>query len=566
MKKFKNKKLLIVIIILVILILAVGIVLALNLKSSNKELFFKYASQIFEEENGFIDDKINEFNEKKKTNQYENNGKITFNVSLDDIDNETKNSINDFNITFAGNVDSQSEMIEELIKINYAKNINFPIMYKKVGNIEAIKLNKIMQKYISAIDFNIDTIFNGTKSDLDIFEDDLEENGNISSFNYHDYIEIIKGELEELNFSKVATANSDGYSVKIDNSKLKVILEKILDKIKTDNNILSKLKISSDIIEKNKDNILDQITNEGTTTITLYQKDGKLNKIIIQVNDELKIEILKVNDDNKISYNISVVSDLNEQNIIANIDISYEGLQELEQVTSNYNIDIDVNDANYVYNFKNEVRFTNVEISDFEENEYVDINKLSSNDVMKLFKLMSDKFVSVNNNLMEEAKITPDKFLKALVPYFEKNNETDLDEVDEDDENVEEQNEDDLISEDQQEDKENKDNENNDNENNNSNQKKNLVSIMDDAEKEAFNNKYEAYDGDSVRGSNVKQLMMSVIANNMADEERQIKVTGDITLTGDEVPEGIEASKKYTVKLSYSDKGYVNEVNIKENN
>jgi hypothetical protein len=58
---------------------------------------------------------------------------------------------------------------------------------------------------------------------------------------------------------------------------------------------------------------------------------------------------------------------------------------------------------------------------------------------------------------------------------------------------------------------------------------------------------------------------MSIIANNMADEERQIKVTGDITLTGNEVPDSLETSKTYSVEFKKSNDGYVNEAVIKVN-
>ena len=92
----------------------------------------------------------------------------------------------------------------------------------------------------------------------------------------------------------------------------------------------------------------------------------------------------------------------------------------------------------------------------------------------------------------------------------------------------------------------------------------NLAKSFTETEKNVFNSKYEKYKGDEVEGSKVKQLIMNIIANNMADEERQIKVTGDVTLTGNEVPDSIETTKKYSVEFKKSKEGYVNEAVIKE--
>ena len=61
MKQGNKRKILIIAIVVVILIaVAIGVVLALtktDFMKSNKDLFFKYASQMFDNENGFGDNR-----------------------------------------------------------------------------------------------------------------------------------------------------------------------------------------------------------------------------------------------------------------------------------------------------------------------------------------------------------------------------------------------------------------------------------------------------------------------------------------------------------------------------
>ena len=91
----------------------------------------------------------------------------------------------------------------------------------------------------------------------------------------------------------------------------------------------------------------------------------------------------------------------------------------------------------------------------------------------------------------------------------------------------------------------------------------NNFKTWDDALNEA--SKYgKAYEGDNVRGATVKSLIMNVIANNMVDDGRKIEVTGDIKLTGDEVPDSVETSKYYKVKCTMGSEGYINKVDITE--
>ena len=107
MKNNKSKKIFIIAIIIVLILIAgtVFAMFATNMFKSDKEMFFRYASQIFDNENGFIDSKLEQYNEKKNSNAYDHEG--TFTVSVDD------KSFGDFNISFAGNIDNPSNRKDE---------------------------------------------------------------------------------------------------------------------------------------------------------------------------------------------------------------------------------------------------------------------------------------------------------------------------------------------------------------------------------------------------------------------------------------------------------------------
>lgn len=563
----KNKKIVIAIIVVAVLILVVGIALAVVLKNNNKEEFFKYVAQIFDSENGFIDKRIENYNEKKASNTFENIGKMTFNVPTEGMDTKTANEINNtFNISFMGNFDNENQKAEELIKINYDNENNFPILYKKVGNKQAIKMSSILKKYlgtdlsengkiIPGVDFNINDL-----SSLELTE-------SIKNKLKTDYLQIIKENLQDKNFTKVTTADSNGYVLEISNQDLQGILNKLVEKLKQDDEILDKFNLTSDSL----DLIINNINlNEGKTIITLYQKDQKVNRIILELDNFIKIDIKKLEQGDELSYDISLTLSQANNNILAKAVIGFTGLDSLETVNENYNIGIDLNGYSYTYNIENEVNFTDVEIKDFADKEYTDINKLSQANQAKLIQAIMDRFNKINNELMQKVKIDPENFWYNLVPkYYAPKRDADefdysLDLEDKDDEN-EEDDEDEASQTGDTTDSTKKTATDSNSTSTDNDSDENLAKSFSETEKNVFNSKYEKYKGDEVEGSKVKQLIMSIIANNMADEERQIKVTGDVTLTGNEVPDSLETSKTYSVEFKKSKDGYVNEAVIKVN-
>ena len=146
MKKTNKKKIIIISIVLIFLLLIAGAVyafVATDMFKSNKDLFFKYASQLMDEENGLIDSKLVQYSEKKKNSPYEFVSELSTIIDSETINETTLQNIDKMNITIAGNVDNMSNQMEVLAKVNYLENSFLPIYYKKSNNIDGIKFPDI---------------------------------------------------------------------------------------------------------------------------------------------------------------------------------------------------------------------------------------------------------------------------------------------------------------------------------------------------------------------------------------------------------------------------------------
>lgn len=180
------------------------------------------------------------------------------------------------------------------------------------------------------------------------------------------YLNNIKNIIDDGNFSKVSTSNAEGYMVELSNSQLKDILVNILETLKTDDVMKNKINkltgqsIDEDTISSAIDSVNGQEVEEGKTTITVYQNEGKLNKIEIQINDQVKVEFSKDSGDDNLEYNVKITTNINNENAEVDLKITYEGLQALEDVKQNAAITLSFGNeesSKYEYNISNEIKF-----------------------------------------------------------------------------------------------------------------------------------------------------------------------------------------------------------------
>ena len=135
-QKKSSKIILIMIILVLLLILLAGVAyvyFATDLFRGNKELFFKYFSQIGDENEGFIEGSLKDYYNKKQNTSYLNDGNFSVNITSD-YEQEQFENTNKMNLTFQGQVDNTNSQIEQNISLNYSEDVNFPIVFRKVGD------------------------------------------------------------------------------------------------------------------------------------------------------------------------------------------------------------------------------------------------------------------------------------------------------------------------------------------------------------------------------------------------------------------------------------------------
>lgn len=588
MKKNNKKKIIIISIFVIVLLLIAGVVFAFvatDMFKSNKDLFFRYASQLLDEENGFKDSKLSQYNKKKKNSSYEFIGEISTVINSETIDKTTLQQIDNMNISLAGNVDIKNDQTEALVKVNYTDKAFLPIYYKNSNGICGIKFPDILQKYFAVKNDNLTSFISKLGLNIDLSNIDMSKlfssNGE-SSILSQKYYDLIKENLQDCTFLKVTGMNSDGYTLEVSNKKLQEIIVKILEELSKDAETLTKVNSMFGTSFKSSD--ISQMTSlvnafqvsSGKSTITLYQKDGKLNKLAIQFNDMVNLSLTKTSTENNVSYNLSIET----KNYTVSFLAEYTGLSDIQKVKENYELSIIMGDS-YKYIFSNDVNFTNnLEITKFENTDYVDLNSIEKAKLDKLLELLPAKIDEANKEKMKNAEITDMNIWKKLFPSIEKfifgsqnieynkssNIDIDLNKK-EADKNETSSNATALIDEAEkksQTSQSNLPNETDENKGKNETST-NIVENMEKLEKETFNAKFLQYEGKNVRAATVKSLLMHVIATNMAEDERKIKVTGDITLTGEDVPDTIDMSKTYTVKCSTGLDEYIDSIEIKVN-
>ena len=568
MKPNKKKKIIIISIIVVVLLLIMGIVYAFvgtDLMKSNKDMFFKYASQIFDEQNGFLDARMQQYNEKKKSTVYENYGDYSINLTSENLDEETLENINNLNISFKGNTDNLNDRMEELIEINYSDDAKFSMLYKKIEDTYGLKLNEVAKQFVIIEKDNLGKLL----ENLDITNMDdallalenvdmsnLELDNEIKNKLKETYLPEIQNSFEDSDFTKVKTEETEGYALEISSQKFKEIFIKLLDVLKTDEMMLNKLSgiLGQEIQEQDIESLISYINSvevsDGNAIITVYQNNGQLRKLELQINDEIKIEIEKTTTDDELEYNVQLTLSSEAANTSINFISNYSGLQSLEDIKENYTINIiagDESTTGFEYNFNNEIKFIDsAEIADFAENDSLVLTDLTKDKLNSVLEQLGNKITQVNEQKLKQVGIKGENpIIYMIIPglsqgllLYTSSNEALINSIDSNG-NIE-----------QPSYKENT--------------LQNEIMSVEDAEKATFNNEFLIYEGENIRGTDVKSLVKKVIASNMAYEDRQIQVTGDIKIINEEVPNNIETTKNYKVKILYGDDDYINEIKITE--
>lgn len=349
MKQKKNKGLRItIVILLIIILLLVGGIAYLyfftDMFKSNKQLFFKYTSQIVQSENGFIDNQLVQYFQKKNSTSYENNGEITFEVSIPNIEDDLELA-NNFNITFTGKEDPTNSKSEKEISLNYSDSVKFPLTYRKTNTITGIQTQYIGSSFVSVRNdeelSGLEDINNLLK--LQNLEFSNEEVRNLKTT----YFDNILNTLDDSKFSTLTEENLTGYRLTLTGEELKNTLVQILNALKADTNTTHKLNeilqgvgINSEIDEDSIDDLIESINDSEWNQdieMTVYASGGNLSKVLIEIAGNT-LTMNKEGNNQDMTYTISL--NTTEQDVSAVVTAKYSGLNS-DNVTETYELTLE---------------------------------------------------------------------------------------------------------------------------------------------------------------------------------------------------------------------------------
>ena len=453
MKK-SNKTIIIVISIVLVIMLIVGGVayayIATDLFKSNKEMFFKYFSQVTDKDTGIINKNLNDYFTKKSSESYQNRGNIKFNYSdntgTNMMDSKISDKLNELSIEFDGISNKEKNITNRNITINYGNDVTFPIKYIKDQELHGVQSKYIGSKYVSIRNSNLqqlasklgmDTTFIPNKIEISEKKEKIkfteEELAKIKST----YGPIIEQGLTDDNFSKEANNKGESnYILAVSGDQLKNIMINLLEAFKQDKDLIKRLNENINLTEINTSK---QITQQQISEILkeLQEKDSSefkelkimigyskksVNEIMIQY-DQIAINMKKEKNSNSEKYSIILQINNNEEQedvkyistVRIDFEANYNGLDELKDVSGEYMIKIkaitnDNTDLQYQYNITNEVQFNDsIDVVKLDNRNTFILNDVEDNVLTSFLTKASERIQTVNKEQMQQLGLEEDE-------------------------------------------------------------------------------------------------------------------------------------------------------------
>ncbi len=525
MNQKKNTKILLILIIIIVIIILAGVgilVFATDIFKSDKEMFFKYMADIGDSKKGFIDDGLKQYFEKKNNTPYNDEGEFSVNISSDNEQKKFEN-VNNFNISFSGQVDTANSKAAQNISLNYSNDVKFPINYKQIENKIGLQTKYVGSKFVA-----IETEkLNKFSEDLDDVEsygemvDKLQKMGKVEltedekSHIKDTYITVINQQLEKDKFSKVKESDMSGYKLSLTGTDLQNVLVKLLETLKNDQTTVDKLneylkiqKNSAKITASQIDDAIKSIKDDTDFSdknfeIAVYQKNRDVCKLVIETTEgtiaiEKKIEgnqqnivvSYEMKEDKK--SKISFSANFENLESLQNIKENYELIMSLPEVAeSSTTTDVDSEVVVYKYNFSNDVNFTDsATVEDFSSDNSLMLTDYDSDQVSSFLNAVVERISEVNEQQMGQLGLEANEnpivnIIPSIGLYL-----------------------------------------------GNMNVLNQVNSNMSEAEINNFNQKFEAYESTNLKGVTVKGLLSTISLNNQSEEtSNEIK---EINYNGEE--------------------------------
>ena len=523
MNQKKNTKILLILIIIIVIIILAGVgilVFATDIFKSDKEMFFKYMADIGDSKKGFIDDGLKQYFEKKNNTPYNDEGEFSVNISSDNEQKKFEN-VNNFNISFSGQVDTANSKAAQNISLNYSNDVKFPINYKQIENKIGLQTKYVGSKFVA-----IETEkLNKFSEDLDDVEsygemvDKLQKMGKVEltedekSHIKDTYITVINQQLEKEKFSKVKESDMSGYKLSLTGTDLQNVLVKLLETLKNDQTTVDKLneylkiqKNSAKITASQIDDAIKSIKDDTDFSdknfeIAVYQKNRDLCKLVIETT-EGTIAIEKKIEGNQQNIDVSYEMKEDKKSKIS-FSANFENLESLQNIKENYELIMslpevaesstttDVDSEVVVYKFSNDVNFTDsATVEGFSSDNSLILTDYDSDQVSNFLNAVVERISEVNEQQMGQLGLEASEnpivnMIPSIGLYL-----------------------------------------------GNMNVLNQVNSNMSEAEINNFNQKFEAYESTNLKGVTVKGLLSTISLNNQSEEtSNEIK---EINYNGEE--------------------------------
>lgn len=526
MNQKKSKKIIVFVIILLLILIIISSLLLVyfltDIFKGNKELFFKYISQISNNENSFVEQNVQTYLNKKNNNSYNNEGSFSINA----VDSSVTNieNLNNFNISFSGKKDNTNSKEEQNISLNYSSNVNFPLVYRKIGSQLGIQTDYIGARFLTVEPDKLNNLQGENINELKNIINILGVLGNLTNIQINQeqlnsYTNIFQN-ISEDKFSKLSDLNGTGYRLTLQGSETQELVINLLETLKNDqallenlNNYLKDYKNSTNITTNNIEELISNMKNNNylnneNLEITVYKNNGKLSKILFSIN-ELNLDIQKIiTDENNIQYSILLNTNYNNEDLSLNGKINLNNLN-TENVQETYELTLQKSDKNYTYKLENNVNFSNdVSIEDFTTENTSPLTNFDEVTVENFLVTVRQRIEEVNNGQMLELgyQETP---LTKLIPNLGVYS--------------------DLIS--------------------------NLSSPkISEEDVLTFNNKFEVYQSTNLQGVTVRGLLSTIELNNEQQQDNSSRQIKEINFNGEEYEvneQNIAGLKEEIVPESY---------------
>lgn len=592
----KKKKVLIItiIIVVVILIIATGLAFAYyttDFLKTDKQLFFKYFSQINDISTEFQDEDLTKYFEKEKITPYENAGKLSVQMKLPSNE-EILKRINELNITFDGKVDKLNNKKEQHLKINYSDNVNFPVDYKHTDNLYALGSNIVANKYVAIRNENLQELlskmgilsedFGITSNKIKILEE-MSEISEMSLENLRNILdkcyEILKQDLKDSNFSKI---NNNKFTLSLTEQEVEKIYMDLIEILKNEGILSESVNQQLDEMNKQleKSNNTINSTKKDALNITIYQKNGRLSQVeinmsgniltlqilngkitvfgVIDNKDTPRVSIEKIKNDNELEYLVSYKMEQEDNNMDIYFKCKYGDLT-TQNVTENYVFGLsqiytdietqELSELKYEYTLDITKEFSSeIEIEDLSANTALILNDKDSVYIQNTLNAIGNKIAQLNKEQM--TKIGLNEFQNPLIMA------TPIGMVINDSMKLLIVNQQNVQQQQHQREQEEQE------------QLRNLQTMIN----QIINEKFEQYAGKQVTGSEVRKLLKQVL-DTIAEEPEQITtiVYNDQSLTPkkdiiENIRNVINTMETYKVSFGYDNVTHlINSITIKMN-